>query len=1080
MLIVPDEIVTGALVNAIAVVGRQITKAASGLRKPDDDLSTARWFETFRLTGTVPDLPDLPAASSGRLVAVLSGAEIQAALQGLLAARLTDAPETDGSQARDAVRAVVSAADPDAATSAEALAGYYDDQICALVARLEAEEPPLLAQIRSEAFSSRMISILQAIEQHTAALADDERGRSDGRTAGHQVSGSSAGMRAAGSFAVRLLAEATNPFDLEVHRPVQADAPPPGLPALPAYVSREHDLRLAEVVRAAVEGTNGIAVLVGSASTGKTRACWEALRLLRGRPERWRLWHPIDPSRPEAALRELPSIGPWTVIWLNEAQLYLDVAADKLGERVAAGLRGLLRDPARAPVLVLVTLWPQFWDRLTGRPSADEDSHAQARELLTGWDISVPAAFSPAQLEQLAASRDPRLARAAEAAEDGQVIQFLAGAPELMARYRNAPSAAAALINAAIDARRLGMGVALSLPFLEAATPGYLTDTEWDALGEDWLEEALAFTAAPCKGVRGPLAPIRPRATRSAVPDPGPTYRLADYLDHQGRRARRQLPPADFWKAAARFADSSDLPALARASETRGLLRDAALLRKHATTRGDTSEAAALIRYWHSVHPYSADPDPARWAVAHAALDHPDAVVELFDTLLEAGAEEQAAALLARNPAAHAALDDPDAVAGLLSVLREAGAQEQAAALASRAAGHVPLDDPYAVGRLMDTLRETGAHEQAAALLARDPAVHASVISPDAVTTLLVALLEVGSEEQARTLASRAAAYATVEDPDADPYAVGVLLGSMLEAGAEEQAAALASRVAAEAPLGAPETVYRLLSILLNTGAKKQATALGDRAAAHAPLDDPQAITELLDTLREVGTKKQVRALTDRAAANVSVDDPGAVAGLLHTLRRAGAEEQAAALLARDPAAHAALDDPDAVAGLLSALREAGAQEQAAALLARDPAALVSVDDPRAVAGLLSALREAGAQEQAAALASRAAQAPLDRLGIVAGLLRNLLEAGAQEQAITLAKRAAVHAALDYPGLVALLLHTLLEAGAQEQARTLIDRLPAEGRFDLFLEQADHQTLYRFGREPDGSPAPSWGWDDLD
>ena len=75
-------------------------------------------------------------------------------------------------------------------------------------------------------------------------------------------------------------------------------------------------------------------------------------------PGPWRLWHPIDPSRPDAALRELPGIGPRTVVWLNEAQFYLDVADGGLGERVAAGLRELLRDPARAPVLVLATLWP--------------------------------------------------------------------------------------------------------------------------------------------------------------------------------------------------------------------------------------------------------------------------------------------------------------------------------------------------------------------------------------------------------------------------------------------------------------------------------------------------------------------------------------------------------------------------------------------------------------------------------------------------------------------------------------------------------------------------------------------------
>jgi hypothetical protein len=162
------------------------------------------------------------------------------------------------------------------------------------------------------------------------------------------------------------------------------------------------------VVRAAAEGTSGIAVLVGGSSTGKTRACWEALGLLRGTPEPWRLWHPIDPSRPEAALRELGSIGPRTVVWLNEAQFYLDAPASGLGERVAAGLRELLRDPARAPVLA--TLWPQFWGTLTARPADVEDRHAQARELLSGQDIPVPAAFTRAQVRQLTQARDPRLA----------------------------------------------------------------------------------------------------------------------------------------------------------------------------------------------------------------------------------------------------------------------------------------------------------------------------------------------------------------------------------------------------------------------------------------------------------------------------------------------------------------------------------------------------------------------------------------------------------------------------------------------------------------------------------------------
>ena len=83
------------------------------------------------------------------------------------------------------------------------------------------------------------------------------------------------------------------------------------------YMARAHDADLAEVVTAAAAGTSRIAVLVGRSSTGKTRACWQALDLLRGQEPRWRLWHPIDPSRPDAALGELPAIGPRTVVWLN-------------------------------------------------------------------------------------------------------------------------------------------------------------------------------------------------------------------------------------------------------------------------------------------------------------------------------------------------------------------------------------------------------------------------------------------------------------------------------------------------------------------------------------------------------------------------------------------------------------------------------------------------------------------------------------------------------------------------------------------------------------------------------------------
>jgi hypothetical protein len=293
-------------------------------------------------------------------------------------------------------------------------------------------------------------------------------------------------------------------------------------------------------------------------------------------------------------------------------------------------------------------VWPEYWGHLTARPASGDDRHAQARELLAGHDIPVPKAFTSAQLSQLARAADARMALAARSARDGEVIQFLAGAPELLARYRNAPPAAAALIRAAMDARRLGMGAGLPQAFLEAAAPGYLTDDQWDALGEDWLEQALAYTAVPCKGARGSLTRIRPRPARYArgrgdrpgmAAAAGPLYRLADYLDQHGRAHRAsQIPPAGFWSAAAAHAAPGDQAALGDAAHDRGLYRDAAQLHKNAAASGDPRAVTYLS---HPPAYLRADPRPAHWAAAHAPLDDTRVVARLLDSLRKAGADEQ-------------------------------------------------------------------------------------------------------------------------------------------------------------------------------------------------------------------------------------------------------------------------------------------------------------------------------------------------------------------------------------------------------------------------------------------------------
>ena len=939
------------------------------------------------------------------------------------------------------------------------------------------------------------------------------------------------------------LAEVGDPFALEVHRPVEPDAPQRALPVLPVYVPREHDTALATVVAAAAAGASGIAVLVGESSTGKTRACWQALEVLRGLEPEWRLWHPIDPHGAQAGL---PGVGPRTVVWLNEAQRYLETS-DGTGEQLAAGLRKLLPDQARGPALVLATLWPEAWARLTASPSGATDPHAHARELVAGHTIRVPDAFTHEELRELATADDPRLAQAAAGSRDGQVIQYLAGAPDLLARYQNAPPAARALIDAAMDAHRLGMRAALPRAFLEAAAPGYLTDTEWNELDDGWLELTLGYTAARCKGVRGPLAPIRPRPAPGvqASHGDGRTWQLADYLDQRGRHIRREeIPPASFWVAAARYADPADLTTLGEAASARGLLRDAACLYKHASAHGDAAAGASLVRLLHALHP--GDPRPADWAAARASLGDPVAVAELLSTLKRVGATGQVAALLDRDPTLYAHPYDPRSVVSLLDVLRVEGATGQVATLASRAAVEVSLDDPHAVTSLLDALRDAGATAQVTEVATRAAvevslddlggvanllsalgragaigqiaalATRASPDDPSVVARVLDELHKAGATDQVTALADRVAVARVSLD---SPYAVAGLLGALQKVGATDQVTALADRAAVDVSFDDPRAVAILLGALQKVGATAQVTALADRAVADVSLDDPHGVATVLDALRDVGATDHVTALVNRAVADVSVNSPRGVARLLGALRATGDTDQVITLASR-AAAHASLDDPASVASLLDALRATGDTGPVTTLLDRHPAAHVSLDDPEAVDRLMRSLKSARAIGQVITLASRAAaHASLDDARSAAHLLGTLRAAGDTGPVTRLladtAFRAAAHARLDDPeavvglmlmlraigdtGLVTTLLDrhpaayvsfdnlrsvgTLLlvlqTVGARKQAVELIERLPAAGLFQLFCRYEGREDQFRFGREPDGRPAGRWAWPDL-
>ncbi|MFD9984045.1 hypothetical protein ACFWZJ_27100 [Streptomyces massasporeus] len=816
--------------------------------------------------------------------------------------------------------------------------------------------------------------------------------------------------------------------DLEVRPAFDAGGARERLGSLPVYVRREFDHLLRDVIAAAEAGQSGIAVLVGESSTGKTRALWEAVRKL---PVGWRVWHPLSPTRPDATLAELSDLAPRTVVWLNEAQLYL--GPEPLGEQVAAGLRTLLHDATRGPILVLATLWPDHWCTLTARSSPDW--HSQARQLLEGHDIAVPAAFTATDLAALSdvADADPRLAEAAERSQGSQVTQYLAGVPVLLNRFHNAQGATRALIHAAMDARRLGAGPHLPLSWLDAAAPGYLTAAEWSATNRDWLTQALDYVTQDCNGIPGILTQVKATEPRNQRPHPatppslhplhaqGPLYQLTDYLDQYGRLHRaNEVPPIDFWTAASAHARPTDLGALGTSAWNYGLYRDASQLHKQAIAHGSPDAAASLVSHFRRLQP--ADPRPAFWAVTHVPLSNPSAVARLLDALRKAAAKRQTAALLARDPASHVTLDNPSAIAWLLGALRKARARKQVTILAARVTEHVVLEEPTAAASLLSALRKAKATEQAAALVGRT----------------------VGN---------------------VDPSTAASLIGPLQKVGANDQVTALSARAAAQVALNDPSVVAPLLDALHKVGSKEQVTALVDRdPAGQVVLDNAMAVAWLLRAFYRVGAAEQTSRLLARdPASHASLDNPTAVSDLLDALRTSGATDQVDAVVARDPAAHAPLNNPSAVARLLDALRMTEATEQIAALLARDPSTHVSLNNPDAVSDLLGALHRVGAAEQADTLLARdpATHTSLSNLQAATRLLNAFERAEATAQVSILAER--------------------LSAARSEAKFAVGDHQSGRGRGEIGNAGALGQVglAFGFGREPDGSPAAGWSWDDL-
>jgi hypothetical protein len=883
---------------------------------------------------------------------------------------------------------------------------------------------------------------------------------------------------------------------------------------LPSYARREHDDLLRALLNPAVL-TSRMVVLRGTSSTGKTRAAYEAvLECLPG----WLVDYPRTTTILAKRLRE--GFAPRTVVWLDELWRFTSPDAEVLAE-----LGDMLT--VNSQIVVIATLWPVHWAAYTrengpilGTPFDDAEQPARLRAdsllglkpLLKGLPelsksantcdpafggiIDVPDRFTEPEIMSARQQGDQAVVSAITAAEaagaPGMVTQYLAGVPDLEEHYAGPGTDpyGRAVITAAVDAARFGHAGPFPEALLHQAVVGYLDDSLRTVDQERWWPRALQYATRELKGTVTALTPVPP-ATGTGVDG----YRLADYLDQQGRRDREAaLGPASLWDAlTAHTAQSADLSRIGQSAYDRGMYRYAAVAWKKAIAAGGIGAIANLLSLLRRVVPDNCG-QAAEWVAAHAAVDDPATAATAFEALREAG-HNAAASALATEVVESVTLDDPDGLARLIRVL--ATARERAAimtlggrltdsatesvrlrlvrrlrevfgqrAVASLTGGSVLDDDASAHGSATapEADGESGDRQLRArqARLARRPGLPVTPVSAEAIAQRLRQLRDNKAEktgQEASVLANRAAEQFPLDDPED----VLTLLRAFHDGGQREAVARLvARRPETRVALGNAKRISGLFRVLREAGHPGAALALGQRFAAHAPMNSPRGIDRVFVALVEAGERETAGLLARRAVARRALR-PLAL-DLMHTwdgvfligeFYKAGEKEAALALAAQVIEE----DGPtrrwrrDGVDDLLAIARRMhwdygpGVARAITASLVDDDVVQGPLDNPWLVAANIKWLDRAVATDALEALLARhpANHVALQDPGGVAQLLVALRRlngpAAAESYQALLARRPEEHVRTSDAGGLARLLNELLVAGAKEAVVTLVQRI---------------------------------------
>lgn len=378
----------------------------------------------------------------------------------------------------------------------------------------------------------------------------------------------------------------------------------------PAFVARDADSLLKQALR-----RDRFLLLVGESTAGKSRAAYE---LVRAELPGHRLVQPSGRASVQAAA-ELAADTPQSVLWLDDLERFLGY-----GGLAGAAVRRVLEAAGDARYIV-ATMRSEEHAKFSGRLTAGLDGIGR-EALRQGWDVlrlaarvDLPRMWSP---QEIARARrnvvDVRLVEAVGHAREYGVAEYLAAAPQLLAEWRDAwaPAThprAAAMVLAAVDARRAGIHRPLTMSVLRQVHKPYLRRRGGARLRPEAVEDALAWATTPLCATSSLLIPA----------DGG--FLAFDYLIDAVVKDR---VPAEAIDALIEFAtpeEALDLGEIAwrwsltgqaelafRRAENGGLFR--ATERHCHLIREDRDGCAAALRFAQ---------DAAEWCTAAFGPDHP-------------------------------------------------------------------------------------------------------------------------------------------------------------------------------------------------------------------------------------------------------------------------------------------------------------------------------------------------------------------------------------------------------------------------------------------------------------------------